>query len=191
MSRSTHTTLRYTGLDHPGREAVIGAGQTDWRMVAQQLTGPLPTGIALSYQKHMTHHLLPHIGREWLRGLTHAFLIRDPRRVLVSYIKSRPNVVAADIGILQQREIYEYVRGIGTASPPVLDAGRVPAGARGPAAGPVRRAWGRLHTTDAHLARGATAQRRRVGAALVRTGLSLDGLRGASRRGARSARAVP
>ena len=115
--------LAYTGLDHPGREAVIAAGETDWRKVAQQLTGPLPSGIALSYQKHMTHHLLPHVGREWLRELTHAFLIRDPRRVLVSYIKSRPNVVAADIGILQQREIYEYVRSTGTVAPPVLDAG--------------------------------------------------------------------
>jgi hypothetical protein len=115
--------LAYTGLDHPGREEVIAAGQTDWRKVAQQLTGPLPPGIALTYQKHMAHHLLPHIAREWLRGLTHAFLIRDPRRVLVSYIKSRPSVVAADIGILQQREIYEYVRGTGTSAPPVLDAG--------------------------------------------------------------------
>lgn len=115
--------LAHTGLDHPGREAVIAAGEIDWRKVAARLTGELPAGIALSYQKHMTHHLLPHIGREWLAQLTHVFLIRDPRRVLVSYVKSRPNVTAADIGILQQREIYEQVRQVSGPAPLVIDAG--------------------------------------------------------------------
>lgn len=115
--------LAHTGIDHPGREEIIAAGETDWRKVAAYLTGPLPTGVTLMYQKHMTHHLLPHIGREWLNALTHVFLIRDPRRVLVSYIKSRPNVTAADIGVLQQREIYEHVLRVSEAPPPVIDAG--------------------------------------------------------------------
>lgn len=110
--------LAHTGIDHPGREEIIAAGETDWRKVAAYLTGPLPTGVTLMYQKHMTHHLLPHIGREWLNALTHVFLIRDPRRVLVSYIKSRPNVTAADIGVLQQREIYEHVLRVSEAPRP-------------------------------------------------------------------------
>lgn len=115
--------LAHTGLDHPGREQVIAAGETDWRKVAAFLSGPPPGGAAIHYQKHMTHHLLPHIGRDWLASLTHVFLIRDPRRVLVSYMKSRPNVTAADIGVLQQREIFEYVRSISDSPPPVIDAG--------------------------------------------------------------------
>lgn len=115
--------LAHTGLDHPGREQVIAAGESDWRKVAAYLTGPLPSGATLMYQKHMTHHLLPHIGREWLKGLAHVFLIRDPRKVLVSYIKSRPNVTAADIGVLQQWEIYEHVQRFNDAAPPVIDAG--------------------------------------------------------------------
>jgi hypothetical protein len=116
--------LAHTGLDHPRRAEVIGAGETDWRKVAARLTGPLPVNVNLMYQKHMTHHLLPHIGREWLGELTHVFLIRDPRRVLVSYLKSRPqNVTAADIGVLQQREIYGYIHGITGTAPPVIDAG--------------------------------------------------------------------
>ena len=94
--------LEHTGLDHPGREAVIAAGETDWRKVAAWLTGPAPDGKAIWYQKHMTHHLLPHMGREWLGGLTHVFLIRDPREVLLSYIRSRPSVTAEDIGVVQQ-----------------------------------------------------------------------------------------
>ena len=30
--------LAHTGLDHPGREQVIAAGDTDWRRVAARLT---------------------------------------------------------------------------------------------------------------------------------------------------------
>jgi len=114
--------LAHTGLDHPGREEVIAAGETDWRRVAARLTGAVPEGKAIWYQKHMTHHLLPHIGREWLRGLTHVFLIRDPREVLLSYVRSRPTVTAEDIGVAQQLEIFEHVQSLCGVSPPVIDA---------------------------------------------------------------------
>ncbi len=115
--------LAHTGLDHPAREQVIAAGVTDWRAVAARLTGPLASSATLMYQKHMTHHLLPHISRAWLADLTHVFLIRDPRKVLVSYIKSRATVTAADIGVLQQREIFDYVQELTGVTPPVIDAG--------------------------------------------------------------------
>ena len=115
--------LAHTGLDHPGREAIIAAGETDWRKVAASLAGPVPAGRAIWYQKHMTHHLLPHVAREWLSALTHVFLIRDPREVLLSYVKSRPNVTAEDIGVLRQLEIFEYVRRVTGVTPPVIDAG--------------------------------------------------------------------
>ena len=114
--------LAHTGLDHPGRELVIAAGMADWRTVAEHLTGPVPDGKAIWYQKHMTHHLLPQIGRDWLAELTHAFLIRDPREVLLSYVRSRPNVTAEDIGVLQQLEIFEYVQLRADIPPPVIDA---------------------------------------------------------------------
>jgi Sulfotransferase domain len=114
--------LASTGLDHPGRGEIIAAGESDWRRVAAYLTGPVPEGKPLWYQKHMSHHLLPHIAREWLRELTHVFLIRDPRAVLLSYVKTRPNVTAEDIGVLQQLEIYEYVRAGRAGAAPVIDA---------------------------------------------------------------------
>jgi hypothetical protein len=115
--------LAHTGLQHPGRDAIIAAGETDWRKVAARLTGPVPEGKPIWFQKHMTHHLLPHIARDWLDGLTHVFLIRDPRAVLVSYIKNRPQVTAEDLGVPQQLEIFEYVRNRGGGIPPVIDAG--------------------------------------------------------------------
>jgi hypothetical protein len=48
-----------TGIHHPGREDVIASQSTRWQDVAAELTGPLPAGVAVYYQKHMTHHLLP------------------------------------------------------------------------------------------------------------------------------------
>ena len=113
--------LAATGIDHPGREQVIAAGETDWRQVVSALIGPVPGGALIHYQKHMTHHLLPQIDRYWLNRLTNVLLIRDPADVLVSYRRSRLEVGPGDLGVLQQRELYADLAGAGQA-PPVIDA---------------------------------------------------------------------
>lgn len=115
--------LAHTGADHPGRDEVIAAGETDWRRVVAMLTGPIPDGRALFYQKHMTHHLLPHVDDGWFGKVVHAFLIRDPREVLLSYLRSRPTVTAEDIGVPQQQRIFERVRALTGAEPLVIDGG--------------------------------------------------------------------
>jgi hypothetical protein len=114
--------LAQTGLDHPGREEVIAAGETDWRRVVEALTGPVPGDQHVFYQKHMTHHMLPHIGHDWFDAATHVFLIRDPREVLASYLKSRPHATAEDIGVLQEAGLYEEVARRTGQAPPVIDA---------------------------------------------------------------------
>ena len=84
--------LASTGLDHPGRDEILAALPTDWRDVAAALTGPVPDGADVWVQKHMAHHLLPHVGREWLDApdWRHAFLIRDPAALVVSLDKVWP-----------------------------------------------------------------------------------------------------
>lgn len=114
--------LAHSGLEHPGRERIIATGESDWRKVVATLTGPVPDGKPIWYQKQMTHHLLPHIERGWLRSLTHVFLIRDPHAVLLSYVKTRPDVTAADIGVLQQLAIYREVEALQGGSALVIDA---------------------------------------------------------------------
>jgi hypothetical protein len=114
--------LDETGLDHPGREAVIAAGETDWRAVVASLTGPVPDGKPVFYQKHMTHHMLAHIGHDWFEAVTHVFLIRDPREVLVSYLKSRPHATAEDIGMLQEANLYDEIAARTGSATPVIDA---------------------------------------------------------------------
>jgi hypothetical protein len=116
--------LHTTQSDHPGREKVIAAGETDWRKVAATLAGSAPDGQSIFYQKHMTHHVLPQIGHDWFAAVSHAFLIRDPRAVLLSYIKSRPDtaVSAEDIGVPQQTKLYDEIVAASALAPPVIDA---------------------------------------------------------------------
>lgn len=115
--------LAATGLDHPGRDEVIAAGDTDASRVAAQLSrGQPPQPRPVWYQKHMTHHLLPGQDTDWVHALHNIFLIRDPAQVVDSYLKSRPTVAPEDIGLLQQVELFDRVaQRLGTA-PPVIDA---------------------------------------------------------------------
>jgi hypothetical protein len=109
--------LAHTEVDHPGRGEILASMPTSWQQVLGELTScPLPDGVTVHYQKHMTHHLLPEVDRSALAGLTHAFLIRDPRRLLASYAKVRAQPTLADLGLEQQAEIYRAFGG------PVIDA---------------------------------------------------------------------
>ena len=114
--------LQATGLDHPGRAQIIASGQTDWRQVVAHLTGPVPGGRPVWYQKHMTHHLLPGMVTDWVLALHNVFLIRDPDQVVDSYLKSRADVAPADIGLLQQVALYEQVLAHTGQAPMVFDA---------------------------------------------------------------------
>jgi hypothetical protein len=109
--------LASTTTDHPGRDEIIASMPADWREVVDGLaTAPLPDGISVYYQKHMTHHLLPQVDRAAFAGLRHAFLIRDPRRLLASYARVRSAPVLGDLGLPQQAEIFEAFGG------PVIDS---------------------------------------------------------------------
>jgi hypothetical protein len=109
--------LKATGKQHLGADEVIASGETDWRKVVAQLTGPIPKSKRIFFQKQMTHHLLPEVDRQWLGEVTNCFLIRDPREVITSYVKKRE-----DLGFVQQTEIFAFVRTRGNSIPPVVDA---------------------------------------------------------------------
>ena len=114
--------LYATHKAHPGAEEVIATGETDCRKVIASLTGPLPNGKRIFFQKHMTHHLLPDVDRGWLGLVTNCFLIRDPREVISSYVKKRDEPVLEDLGFVQQLEIFDFVRERTNTVPPVVDA---------------------------------------------------------------------
>lgn len=111
--------LATTGLDHPGRAEILASQPNRWQDVAAALTGPLPPWVAVHYQKHMAHHLLPPVDRGWLGELRHAYLVRDPAQVVASYARVRGEPTLADLGYPQQVEIFRRYGG------PVLDAADV------------------------------------------------------------------
>ena len=100
-------SLVHHGNDHPMRDEIIAAGDSDWdSLVAKCLA---PAAKPVFYQKHMTHHMLKGYDRSWIKGLTNAFLIREPERVLASYTKKWSDVSLRDIGFVEQAEIFDMV----------------------------------------------------------------------------------
>lgn len=114
--------LKVTGRRHRGADEVIAAGETNVQKVIDWLTGPVPWGKRIFFQKHMTHHLLADVPRDWMRGLTHCFLIRDPNEMLTSFIKHVADPTLVDTGYPQQVEILNLVRQWTGSVPPVLDS---------------------------------------------------------------------
>jgi hypothetical protein len=113
-------SLVHHGNDHPMREAIIAAGDSDWNSLVRKCLAPAAT--PLFYQKHMTHHMLKGHDRRWITALTNAFLIRAPERVLASYAKKWSDVTLRDIGFVEQREIFDMVADHMGHAPPVVDA---------------------------------------------------------------------
>ena len=116
------TILQKRGADHPARDEVIALGETDWRKVTKSLLGPVPDHQPIWYQKHMSHHLLPHIDHAWIHALTNMFLIRDPDEVVSSYLRTRDTVTPDDIGLPQERRLFDEIAHHTGAAPPVIDA---------------------------------------------------------------------
>ncbi len=114
--------LKQTDYDHPVADEVIAHHENDWQKVVDWLTGPIPNGKSVWYQKQMTHHLLPNISRDWLGKVTNCFLIREPREVITSLIHFIPEPTAEDTGFPQQVEIFNWVRQHTGKMPPVVDS---------------------------------------------------------------------
>jgi hypothetical protein len=121
--------LAGTGLDHPMRDAVLASQPTDWREVAEGLARGASAPVV--YEKHMTHHMLPGFGLDWMGDCRNAFLIRDPARVVASYVKSRAEVTLADIGVVRQRELFEREADRLGKAPAVVEGADVLADPRG------------------------------------------------------------
>jgi hypothetical protein len=117
-----HYLLATGHTDHPGYAETIERHETDWRKVVPSLIGPVPGGKRIFYQKHMAHHLLPGITRDWLDKLTNCFLIRDPLETLLSLYEFLPSPTAEETGLPQQLEMFKRMADRNGEAPPVVDA---------------------------------------------------------------------
>ncbi len=111
--------LRRSGVDHPGRDEVLAAQDSDGeRVVRDVILGACDRPVL--FQKHMAHHLNG-LERSFLDRARNVLLVRDPRDMLPSLarITGRPGL--ADTGLAEQVELLEQRRAAGE-DPPVLDA---------------------------------------------------------------------
>lgn len=114
--------LKATGDPQPMAAEVIAAMDCDWQSVARHLNGPVPGGKPVWYQKHMAHHMEGPVGYAALDAHVHAFLIRDPRRVVASYAAKRTRVRPEHLGVARQRAWFDQILERTGRPPPVVDS---------------------------------------------------------------------
>lgn len=115
--------LQLTGIRHPMTDEIIAAHEADPQKVIQSLTGPVPDGKSVFYQKHMVHHMVEGIPMDWLGGIErHVLLIRHPARVVASYAKKMDTLSPEAMGFPQQERLWRQLCEGQGAAPVVVDA---------------------------------------------------------------------
>lgn len=117
--------LQDTGADHPMRDEIIATMDCDWQSVMTTLRGNQPDNAPVWYQKHMWHHMTGPIGYADFEGFTHAFLIREPERMIASYLRKRETAAFDDFGMDRQAQFFERESERLGRAPPVVDANDV------------------------------------------------------------------
>ena len=101
--------LNKTGIKHPIYKEVIQTYDTSWDNIAKTLTGPIPDSNNISYQKLMTHHWVDNAPLDWLEKIHNCFLIRNPKQVIISYLKIHNDITPELIGLPQQLHIFNTI----------------------------------------------------------------------------------
>lgn len=114
--------LSKTGKKHPGAEDVLEVHETDYARIVATLTGPIPHGRRIFYQKQMAHHLLRGDDVSWIGDVVNVFLIRDPKEMLASLFLRFPEAELVDTGLQQQVALFDRLSDMTGIAPPVIDA---------------------------------------------------------------------
>lgn len=115
--------LKLTGLRHPMTDEILAAHEADPGKVIGHLTGPVPEGKSVFYQKHMVHHMVEGIAMDWLPRIEqHVVLIRHPARVVASYARKMDTLSPEAMGFPQQEALWRALGRAGGPAPIVVDA---------------------------------------------------------------------
>lgn len=114
--------LLKSGADHPGREAVLAAQDTDGeRVVRERILGPCDRTVL--FLKQMAHHLIG-LDLSFLRRTTNVLLTRSPADMLPSLARNIPSPTLRDTGYAAQTAILRELVALGQ-DPPVLLASEI------------------------------------------------------------------
>ena len=114
--------LSISKVNHPLKDEIMGSMETDRSKLHEYLSTFNPKELSIWYQKQMTHHILIDDNLKWIKGIENIFLIRDPRKVILSYIKKYNLDDESLIGFIQIKRIFDYVINNINPSPIVIDA---------------------------------------------------------------------
>lgn len=113
--------LKTSGAEHPGREDVLAAMDSDGaRVVRRELLAPCEVA-PVQFFKNMAHHLRGLPDHAFLDRLANVLLTRDPREMLPSLAQQLSQPQLPDTGLEEQVALLERVLETGRA-PLVLDA---------------------------------------------------------------------
>ena len=113
--------LHHSGIQHPMNDAILESLAHDPEVISAHVTGPIPGGHSIWYQKQLTHHMLPQFSVDWVAHQKNVFLIREPARVIASYERKRKTLTLEGLGFIQQKRIYDYCVSLGQ-KPIVIDS---------------------------------------------------------------------
>ena len=114
--------LRRTNIKHPGRETILSTIETDREKIISGLQNIDKDKNQIWYQKHMTHHMFMEDDFKWINNMNNCFLIRNPKRIIISYAKIYKEVSLELVGSKQQKHIFDIVLQHQNKSPIVVDA---------------------------------------------------------------------
>ena len=110
-----------TNKDHPMKKEAIQSQLTNIDDVKKNCQ---VANKGVTYQKHMTHHIIDK-DYSWMNELINCFLIRNPKMVVHSFMKSWNDGGFEDIGFQQQYDIYKYVQENINDKPIIIDASKL------------------------------------------------------------------
>lgn len=97
--------LQTSGIQHPGRNAVLSSQAIDRKTVQNNL---LASNAPILFIKNMAHHYFPENFNELLK-FKNILYIRNPRAIIRSYARVIDKPIASDIGIHKVKDIYKYL----------------------------------------------------------------------------------
>lgn len=112
--------LNETKKKHPLYKKIISSYETDIIKLINNISSK-NIDEKIHYQKHMTHHILDKTPLEWLKNGFNCFLIRDPKDVILSYIKKNQLNDSNDLGFPMQIKLFNIVKSYGE-NPIVINA---------------------------------------------------------------------
>ncbi len=110
--------LKKTNLNHPMKDEIIDHYHTDEDEIINLITKE-DNKYKIFYQKHMTHHILDETRLDWINKGKNCFLIRDPAKVIASYLKKNTLKSIQDVGF---KKLYEIFKLLNSKEPIVINS---------------------------------------------------------------------